>query len=878
MSPERHHRLARTIVALAAPLVPEGVRADWRQEWDAELAALGDMPAKYRRPMRRAVGAFSDAFWLRQRSIADFDWIDDVRHGTRQLAQHGGFAFTAIGILAVGLAATVTMFSVTDQILLRPLPYSDPDRIVTVWETNADVPEPQDVAPGNFLDWRERARSFEFIAGINPHALDVKGESRPEVWFSAKVTEGFFETFGVSPLAGRFFTPEEYTKGRDNVVVLGERFWRSRFGGDASVVGRTFRTNDGPVTVVGIVPATFEPRVLPTAGGHRDIWGPKAIEEYEPRIRTSGYWAVVGRLKADATLEGSQAELDTISQQLAQEYPASNRKIGGRIIPLRDHLVGNVRLAVALLAGGVAMVLLIACVNVANLLLARGSSREREVAIRVALGARRARIVQQLLTESMVMAVIGAIVGVVLAQWTLSALARLGPQSVPWIETLHLDWRALLFAGAISVAVAVLSGMLPAWRVARVGLANAGRQTTTGDPAQHRLRAGLVVVEVALALVLISGAGLLLRSFVSLMSVDPGFQRDQVLVAQVFAWDSNPTPADLRRFFTASLDRIRALPAVQHVGVVSAMPFIESNINIQGTIEIAGRAVPPAGETPRSHLTVATPGYFDAMRIPLKAGRLLEDRDGADSRPVTVISETLARKHWTSLDAALGQTVRFRFSGQPKEVEIVGVVASLRHDTLDRGAREELFIPHAQLPFGSMTFVVRSAGDATSLLEPVKAAIWDINPGQTIYRSATLDELVRNTVSPRRFALIVVVAFALVALLLAIGGVYGVLTAITRARLREVGVRVALGADWWDIVRWVLNRGLVMTALGIAIGLAGSFGAAQLLRSFLFGIAPDDPVAILAGGTVMLLAAAAACYVPAQRAARTDAVEILRME
>ncbi len=878
MSPERSHTLSRLIVRLAATLVPAGQRDDWHREWHAELAALGDVPLRYRRPIRRALGAFADAFWLRQRSIADFDWIDDIRHGMRQLAEHRAFAVTAIGILALGLAATVTMFSVTDQILLRPLPYPDADRIVTLWETRAPSDEALEVAPGNLLDWRQRATSFEHLAGVDPWSLDIDGTSRPEVWFAAKVTEGFFESFGVGPLIGRFFTPDEYTKGRDLVLVIGETFWRQRFGGDPTVIGRSFRTDDGPVTVVGVVPATFEPRLLATATGHRDVWQPKAIETYEPRSRGSGYWAAVGRLKPGVPLEAAQAEMDAISRQLAVEQPRTNEKTGVRVLALRDHLVGNVELALALLGGAVALVLLIACVNVANVLLARGSSREREIAVRVALGARRIRIVQQLLLESLVIAVIGGFAGSLIALGALTGISRLGPPSVPWIDTLHLSWRAVVFAGLMSGVVALLAGVLPAWRVARAGLVNAGRNTVTADVSQHRLRAGLVVAEVAVALILVSGAALLIRSFVGLMGVDPGFQRERVLAVQVFAWDDNPTPAQLRTFFDAALARIRELPAVRHAGAVSAMPFIESNINIEGVIAISGRPPVTEGEAPRAFLSVATPGYFEAMRIPLKRGRQIDDRDGPDTRPVAVISETLAARYWGEEDDPIGDTVTFRLSGAPREVEIVGVVGSLRHDSLDRGVRNELFVPLVQRPFGSMTFVVQSAGDASTLVEPVRGAIWAVNPGQTIYRSATLDELVAKTVSPRRFALAVIIGFAGVALLLAIAGVYGVLSGIMTSRLREVGLRVALGASRGDIVRMVLGRGLVMAGAGLLIGLAGSLGAAQLLRSFLFQITPLDPMALSASAAVMLLAALAACYLPARRAASSDPVAVLRTE
>jgi putative ABC transport system permease protein len=878
MSPDRQHTVATALVRAAAILVPPDQRNDWQREWHGELASLSDLPVSHRRPVRRALGAFADAIWLRQRSVADFGWIDDLRCGARQLAEHSAFAVTAISILSLGLAATVTMFSVTDQVLLRPLPYPDADRIVTLWETRAPEDAALEVAPGNLLDWRARATSsFEHIAGVAPSAIDVVGNP-PEVWFAAKVTEGFFESFGITPLLGRFFEPGEYVKGQDKVLVISEAFWRRRLAADPAVVGRVVSTDDGPLTVVGVAPAAFEPRLLETGSGFREVWQPKAIESYEPRIRGGGYWAAVGRLKAGVTLETAQAEINAVSTQLAREYPQTNERTGVRVMPLREHLVGDVRLAMQLLVGAVGLVLLIACVNVANLLLARGSAREREMAVRVALGARRSRIVQQLLLESALIAAIGGLVGASLATGALALIRRLGPPTVPWLDTLHLDWRAVGFAASISAVVALLSGLLPAYRAARTGLAAAGRNTATSDTSPHRLRAGLVVVEVALALMLVAGAGLLIRSFTGLLSVDPGFQRDRVLVTQVFAWDHNPTPAQLRSFFDTTIARLRGLPAVQEVGAVMAMPFIESNINMSGVFAIAGRPEVTDQEAPRTHFTVATPGYFPAMRIPLRAGRYFDERDGPDAPRVAVITDAMARHYWPEGDDPIGDRVVFSFGGQPRDVEIVGVVGGLRHETLDGGVRDELFLPFAQLPYGSMTFVIRSAGDASALLEPTRQAIWAVNPNQTIYRSATLDELVARTVSPRRFALAVIIGFAGLALLLAVVGVYGVLSAMMTTRVREVGLRVALGASRWDIIRLVVGRGLVLTTMGLVIGLAGALGAGRLLQEFLYGITPADPVAIGASAAFMLGAALIACYLPARRAAGADPVAVLRAD
>jgi putative ABC transport system permease protein len=878
MSPERRHRLAHVIVRLAALVVPAEFREEWRQEWAGELASLDEIPVRTRRPVRRALGAFADAFWLRQRSVADFDWIDDLRIGLRQLLQHSGFAMTSIGILSLGIAATITMFSVTDQVLLRPLPYPDADRIVTLWETQLPGNDPLEVSPGNVLDWRARARSFDHIVGVEPYSLDVAGDPRPEVWFATRVTEGFFETFGVTPLHGRFFLREEHQKGRDRAVVISEAFWRRRFGGDPGVVGTTVRADDQTFTIVGVAPASFEPRLMATAGGYRDVWLPKAIEDFEPGFRGGGYWAAVGRIKTDVSIEAAQAELSAVAEQLGREYPQSNEKSGVRVMPLREYLVGDVSLAMKLLAGAVVLVLLIACVNVANLLLARGSARQREIAVRVALGARRRRLIQQLLMESVVIAAAGGIFGAALATGALAIIVRLGPSSVPWLDTLHLDARAVAFAAALSLATALLAGLLPAFRVARSGLAVAGRPTSTADRIQHRLRAGLVVAEVALALILVVGAGLLSRSFIGLLNVDTGFQRDRVLVAQVFAWDYQRGAAQLRTFFHEALLRIQALPAVQHAGAVSAMPFIETNINIQNVFSIAGEEQRTQSQAPRAYLTVATPGYFDAMQIPLRFGRMLNDHDRADSARVAVISETMARRHWVNPADALGARLEFDFTGRKTDVEVVGIVAALRHDSLLAGPRDEIFMPLTQRPFGSMTFVVRAVGDASPLLEPTRAAIWAVSPLQPIYRSATLDELVVKTVSPRRFALAVVIGFAGLALLLAVAGVYGVLTAMMTARLREVGLRVALGASRWDIVRLVVGRGLLLTSVGLLLGLAGALGAGRLLRSFLFGVTPVDPLALGASAGIMAMAALLACYIPARRAAGADPVSVLRVE
>ncbi|MEW6319453.1 MAG: ABC transporter permease [Acidobacteriota bacterium] len=873
--PSRRHRLALAVVATAARLTPAALRPEWRREWRAELDTAARDP---RTPLvRHAFGAFADAFWLRQRHVADLDWIDDLRYGWRQLTAHAGFALTAMSILAVGVGAAIAMFSVTDQILLRPLPYPDADRLVTIWETRADAPGRLDVAPANFLDWRDRVTSFETFAAATPIGLNHTGGDTPEVFFGMQVTAGFFEAFAVRPLYGRLFTPDEYTAGRHHVMLVHERLWRQRFGGDPSVVGQTFTINGARFTLVGIVPESFEPRLLPAAAA-RHVWVPKVIQEWEPRIRTSGYWNVVARLRPGVSLDEAQAELAAISAQLAREHPRTNEGTGAVAVRVRDHLVGDVRGAFGLLAAAVALVLLIACVNVASLLLARGVSREREVALRIALGASRPRVVRQLLVESLVIAVAGTAAGVWLAHAALRGIVALGPASIPWIDTLRLDGRGIAFAAGLAVVVALLSGLLPALRSAHGGLAWTGGRTTTAGPGRQRLRSGLVIAEVALAFVLLAGAGLLVRSFVSLLAVETGFSSANVLALQVFAEGQQPTAERRARYAEDAVARLAALPGVEAAGAVMAMPFIEVNINVEEVFTIASQPPPADGEAPRAYLSPATPGAFHALRLPLRGGRLFDERDRAGRPPVAVISDTLAARYWPEGRDPIGDRLTFDLSGQRTDVEVVGIVGAMRHDGLTEPPRPEIFLPHAQAATGSLTFVARTTGDPRALIDAAKAAIWEANPQQPIYRVATLDELVGRTLSPRRFALAIIVGFALVALLLAGGGVYGVLSAVIAARRREMGVRVALGATRADLVRSVVGRGLLLAGAGTAVGLAATLGAGRLLERFLFGVTAHDGLSVTGAGAALALAATAASYLPARRAASADPIDALRTE
>ncbi len=873
---------ALRIVGLASRLVPARLRDDWRREWEGELEAAAQheraSPRSTPTPLvRHALGSFADAFWIRQREVADLETIDDLRHGWRQLRQHSGFAITAVGILALSMAASVTAFSVVSQILLRPLPYPDPDRIVTVWERQISTPGKLDVAPGNFIDWRARAQSFSHLAAADPYSYDYTGGERPEVLKAANVTEGFFDAFGLKPLAGRFFRPEEHKKGNHQVVVLSARLWRSHFGADPHIVGKAIPIDELPYIVVGVAPDDFQPNLLEDAPGDRQIWAAKAIEEYEPRSRVSGYWNVVGRLKDGVSIEQAQAEMDTLSALIEGENLRTNKGVRASVINLREHLVGDVRPAVGLFSAAVFGVLLIACVNVTNLLLARGAARQQELAVRTALGANRWRLVGQLLVETLLLASVASLAALVLAQAAMRGLSTWGPREVLWIDTLHVDGAALLFAAALAAAVAVAAGLVPAVRLSGASLQTPGQRTMTGDRAQRRLRSGLVAAEVALALMLVSGTGLLIKSFVNLLNVDTGFRQDGVMVLQMFTWDRNPGPAALRTFLDRVIAKVDGIPGVDAVGAVQAMPFIESNVDIRQTVRLMDQPAPAPGDEIRTSYNIVTPAYFSVMGVRLISGRLIEPRDGAEAPRVLVASEAFVERYLRGINP-IGQRVEFRVSGRLSQAEIVGVTSALRHEKLDEAPRAELLAPFAQFPSGSMTVVARTAIDPRTLIETAKTEIWSIDPLQTFYRTATLDELVGRTLTTRRFALVVLTGFAALALLLAAAGLYGVLSTVASQYRKEVGVRMALGAAWLDILRLVVARGLGVAAIGVAVGLVGVIGASRVLEGFLFSVAPTDPLAIGGAAVLMLLVSAAACYFPARRAADADPIEALRVD
>ena len=829
--------------------------------------------------LRRVLGSVRDAAWLRRQFTRDAEVIQDVRFGVRLLYRNPLFSLLTITVLALGIGATVGIVGVVDGLMLRELPYRDADQIVVLFEAEAANRDAlDDVAPGTFLDWRAQMTTASHVSAAAPFSFTYLGGAEPEVIPGAEVTAGFFETFGVNALHGRTFTADEFQRGRDEVIVLSHSVWAQRFGADPRIIGQSLRLNGRPRTVIGVMPPTFVPRLL-LAAGERGIWVPKIVNDYEQHIRGSRFFNVIARLKPGNTREQAQAELEGISRRLAQQYPRSNRGWTAQVVSLRDHLAGRLRPAIGLLLGCVGLLLFVALANTANLLIARNAIRSQEIAVRGAVGAGRFRLVRQFAAETLLLAWLGCAAGLAVAYLVIRMIVQLAPADIPALAGVGLDGRLLLFAAALATLVAVVIGVVPAWHRSsgRTAFTLRGHGRGEGDGvAHHTLRTTLVVGELAVALILLAGAGLLLRSFTRLLDTSPGFNADRTAVVQIFA-SRGKTPAQLAVFFQQVIDRMRSLPEVTSVGAVLAMPFIESNVNMKTPVIITGRAEPAAGDESDAFISVATPGYFQAMQIPLLEGRLFENFDRMGSQAVAIVSETFARREFRS-DSPLNHQVKYQFEGRMLDAQIVCIVGDVRHDGLDRPARAEIFVPHAQVPYTAMTFVARTTQDPMSSIRALRAQVHAVDPTQPIYRAATLSELVDRSLADRRFMLALLLAFAILAVTLAAAGVYGVISVLTLQRTREFGVRLALGAAPREILGMVVRQGGVISLVGLGIGLGAALIVGRVMKGFLYGVTPADPVTLT--GVVAILAGVAlvACAVPALRAARVDPVVALRSE
>ena len=796
----------------------------------------------------------------------------DLRYALRQLRRSPGFATVAALTLALGIGATTANFGAVDGVLLKPLPYADAGRLVVLWQWNRREGVRDDVSAANFLDWRARARSFSAMALVEPYSVSYRGPDGPQTLRTWLVSEDFFRLLGTPPLLGRTLLPEEFTPARERVMVISYGVWQQRFGRDPSVVGRVVDIDGEPATIVGVMPPGFK---FPL---EREVWAPKVIRDDDRDARAVRYLSVVARLRPGVTHAQAQAELDALGAQLEREHPVANRDMGIQLVALPDQLVGSVRPALLTLLGAVGFVLLIACANVANLMLARASSREREFAVRAALGAGRMRVVRQLVTESLVIALAGGAAGVLLASWGVGAVRALTPANLPRAEDIGISWRVLGFALGASLFTALLFGLAPAARAAAADAHDTlrGGSRVGGTRARRTLRRGIVVAEVSLALVLLVGAGLLVRSFTTLLAVDRGFRTDGIAAATVHVWDY---PAQRRVGFAGEvLARMAALPGVRSVAATSALPLAGDIGATEARYVASGRAAPRAGEEPRAFASVVTLDYFATLGIPLRRGRLFGTADDSASAPVVVVSETLARQQWPGEDP-VGKRMTVIFSrGRPVVREVVGVVGDVRHAGLDETPRPALYMAHAQVRSGALMLVARTAGDPAALVPQIEKAIWSVDPGLSVYETATMEGLLDDWLRPRRFTLVLLLAFSLAALALAAVGVYGLMSHIAAERTRELGLRMALGARVGDVLRLVLREGLGLAIAGVVLGLAGAAALTRVLRNMLFGVEPLDPLTFAGVAVLVIGCAALASLVPARRSARVDPIVALRAD
>ena len=800
--------------------------------------------------------------------------IHDLRHGARLLARAPGFTAVAIAALAIGIGANTAIFSVVNTLLLRPLPYMDAGRLAIVWEYN--IPRDRTtnvVAPANFLRWRDMQQSFEDMAAVSPtFSVTLTGSGEPRDVPVALVSAAFFPIIGVQPALGRAFTIDEDTPDR-GVAVISDRLWTERFQADPSVLGKPVTLDGRSTTVVGVMPAgfTYLDKTV-------DMWLPIGFTAASrtPRGRSI---TVLARLKPGVAFESAQRDMTHVHADLARQFPEFNTGWTARVVPLDEQLRGDVRPALLILLCAVGVVLLIACANVASLLLARATSRHRELAVRAALGAARGRLVRQLLAESAVLASAGGAVGLLFAWWAVEFLRQVVAErlTIPRLEAVSLDGWVLTFTAGVSILSGLLFGLIPALSAAGADLTESLKQGGRSGSAAlgNRTRSALIVAEVALALVLLAGAGLLIRSFIELAGVDPGFNPRGTVAMDLSLPSARYGQRTLQvEFYRRLFERIDALPGVDASGGVSFLPL--TGPGAATAYWVVGRPNPPLGQESVADVRVITNNYFRTMGMSLLEGRLFNERDAADASGKVIINETMARRQWPGEDP-IGKRVRISW-GETGEDEIVGVVSDVRHAGLDTAPRDMTYWPYPRFPYRSMTVTIHSPGDPTALVNPVVSIIREQDPELAVASIRTMDEVVSDSVAERRLTMLMLAIFAAAALLLAAVGIYGVISYSVTQRTQEIGIRLALGASRGAVLRMIVGHALLLAGAGIALGGCAALLLTRLMTSLLFNVMPGDPVTFATVAVVLAAVAAVAGYLPGRRATRVDPVVALRAE
>lgn len=806
----------------------------------------------------------------------------DLRYAMRSLLQHPGFTVIAVITLALGIGANTAMFSVINAVLLRPLPYHEPQRLVTIWEQSPERGLYQmPVSFANLRDWVDQNHTFDQISAYTFTSLNLIGAGEPAKLDAVRVSSNLFSLIGAAPQFGRTFLPEEDREGASNVVILSNAVWKDRFGADSGIVGRSLTLNNQSYTVVGVMSSGFQ---FPVGFGYMgkvlndpiDLYVPVAATSDESRRGSYSFFAL-GRLKPGVTIDQARAEMNAIESRLEQQYPGSNTGIGISLIPTQEQTVKEIRPALLVLLGAVAFLLLIACANIANLLLARAASRQKEMAIRSALGASRLRILRLLLTESVLLSFVGGVVGLLIAVWSTKALMALAPDNIPRLNEVGVDTRVFGFALVVSLITGIVFGLVPALHATKPNLNEGLKEGLRGSMEStfgKRTRRVLVVTEVALSLMLLIGAGLLIKSFLRLQQENLGFNPENLLAVSLELPDSTyPEDRQQAAFFKEALARLGTVPGVKSVGTTTGLPL---TLSLSGSdFRIEGRPEPEAGQEMIIETRSVSPGYFGTLDVPVLKGRDFSDRDNSDAPAAAIINAELARVYFPNEDPI---SKRISFDDRQTWMSIVGIVGDVKQQGLDSNAKPEVYFPYLQIPAPSMSVVVRTVSNPLSAVGAVKSQIQTIDKDLPIGDAETMQQLLAESSSGRRFNTLLLTLFATVAVMLAVVGIYGVMSYSVTQRTHEIGIRMAVGAQPSDVFRIVIGQGMLLAVVGVAFGLVGAFALTRLMTTMLFGVEPTDPLTFTSLAVLLIGVGLAACYLPGRRATKVDPLVALRSE
>jgi putative ABC transport system permease protein len=807
--------------------------------------------------------------------------LQDLRFGARMLLKNPIVTLVAIVALTLGIGANSAIFSVVHAVLLRSFPYAEADRLAVVWEKKEGGKTDQNVINlGNFFDWKEQNNVFSDMAAFFDLTANLTGDGEPEEVPGQIVTTNLFPLLGVNAVQGRTFTPDEGKPGQPNVVIISHGLWQRRFGGDPSVIGRQVTLNNRQNTIIGVLPADFGWHIPKGSMTRKaaEIWSPWQVSN-ESRQRRGRFASAVARLRPGVTPAQAQQEMDIIGARLEKQYPEFNTKWGVNVVPLRAQVTGDIRRPLLILLGAVGFVLLIACANVANLLLARAAARKKEIALRAGLGASRWRITRQLLTESVLLSLVGGTLGLLLAWWGTKALIALSPPALMNLRDVSVNLPVLGFTLGVALLTGIVFGLVPALEATRFDLQDSlkeGGKNIGGSIRSHRVRNLFVVIQVALALVLLVGAGLLVKSLNRLQSVDPGYNPKQLLTMRVSLptrkYDSD---GKILSFFQQAVTQMQTMPGVEAAGAINSFPF--TGLYPGTSMEIEGRPPLPPGQTLTTGICVTDANYFQVMQIPLKRGRLFTPQEAAEERHVVVINETFARKHLAGEDP-LGKRVTINMKDTNVPTEIVGVVGDHKHMGLDVEVEPMAYWPHPELTYSAMTLVIRARGEATNVVPAARSVIRNLDQDQPVGEVITMEGLLAKSLARSRFNTTLLTIFAGVALVMAAVGIYGVMSYSVQQRTHEIGVRMALGAQQRDVLKLVVRQGVILAVIGVAAGLIASFGLTRLIANLLFETTATDTPTFAVVAIGLFLITLLACYVPARRATKVDPLVALRYE